>query len=186
MTDSFFEDAIFDKTTIQDVILKDVEFDNCTFLNCDLSNQDFSDAQFTDCEFTDCNLSLIRLAKTALRNCKMLGLRFDDCNAFGLAFTFENCILNYSSFFKTSIRNTLFRNSQLVEVDLSESNLTGSVFDNCNLSGAVFEHTVLDKADLATSYHYSINPETNRIKKAKFSYPGVLGLLNQYDIEIIE
>lgn len=191
MQQSLFEDVSFDKTGIQDVILKNVEFDQCRFLNCDLSSQDLSGAQFTDCEFTDCNLCLVNLRKTALRNvkfknCKMLGLRFDECNGFGLAFTFENCILNYSSFFKSKIKNTVFSNTQLVEVDFTESDFTGSVFDNCNLSNAVFYYTVLEKADFSTSYNYSIHPETNRVKKAKFSFPGVLGLLKQYDIEIIE
>ena len=34
------------------------------------------------------------------------------------------------------------------------------------------------------TYIHSIDPETNRIKKAKFSISGVLGLLHKYDIEI--
>jgi hypothetical protein len=37
---------------------------------------------------------------------------------------------------------------------------------------------------LRTSYNYSINPEVNRIKKAKFSTTGIAGLLHKYDIEI--
>jgi hypothetical protein len=42
----------------------------------------------------------------------------------------------------------------------------------------------LEKADFRTSYNYSINPEVNRIKKAKFSTAGIAGLLCKYDIEI--
>jgi hypothetical protein len=37
---------------------------------------------------------------------------------------------------------------------------------------------------MRTSFNYSINPELNRIKKAKFSMPAVVGLLDKYDIEI--
>jgi uncharacterized protein YjbI with pentapeptide repeats len=58
------------------------------------------------------------------------------------------------------------------------------VFDNCDFRGAIFDHTNIEKADLRTSYNYSIDPEINRIKKAKFSILGVSGLLNKYDIEI--
>jgi hypothetical protein len=50
--------------------------------------------------------------------------------------------------------------------------------------GSSFENTNLEKADFGTAYNYSINPNLNRIKKAKFSLPAVTGLLDQYDIEI--
>ena len=42
----------------------------------------------------------------------------------------------------------------------------------------------LEKADFRTAFNYSIDPENNRMKKAKFSPPEVVGLLNKYDIEI--
>jgi len=65
-----------------------------------------------------------------------------------------------------------------------EADLTNSVFTNCDLAGTVFENTILVKADFRTSYNYSINPETNKIKKAKFSILGVAGLLDRYDIVV--
>jgi len=49
----------------------------------------------------------------------------------------------------------------------------------------VFENTILEKVDFSTSFNYSIDPEMNKIKKAKFSLPEVIGLLNKYDIEIV-
>jgi uncharacterized protein YjbI with pentapeptide repeats len=114
----------------------------------------------------------------------MLGLRFDTCNGFGLSFSFDGCQLNHSSFYKTKIKKTIFKNSHLQESDFSEADLTGAVFDDCNLTQAVFFHTILEKADFRTSYNYSIDPEINRIKKAKFSIWGIPGLLDKYDIEI--
>jgi len=71
-----------------------------------------------------------------------------------------------------------------VEVDFTECDLTEAVIDGCNLSGARFEHTILEKADLRTSIAYSIHPEANRIKRAKFSASGLTGLLDRYDIDI--
>jgi uncharacterized protein YjbI with pentapeptide repeats len=82
------------------------------------------------------------------------------------------------------IKTTIFKNCQLLETDLTESDLTGSTFDNCDLSGATFDNTNLEKVDFRTSFNFTIDPEINRIKKAKFSLPGVLGLLNKYDIVI--
>ena len=69
-------------------------------------------------------------------------------------------------------------------MDFTEADLTSSLFDNCELAGARFERTILEKADLRTSRNYSIDPELNKIKKARFSYPGVLGLLSKYEIDI--
>ena len=70
------------------------------------------------------------------------------------------------------------------EVDLVDCDLTNATFLNCDLAGTVFENTILENADLRTSFNYSIDPDQNRIKKAKFSLAGIPGLLNKYDIEI--
>jgi len=62
--------------------------------------------------------------------------------------------------------------------------LSSGVFDNCDLSMAVFENTNLEKADFTTSYNYDIDPEKNRMKKAKFSQNGLHGLLLKYDLVV--
>jgi uncharacterized protein YjbI with pentapeptide repeats len=72
----------------------------------------------------------------------------------------------------------------LQEIDFSEADLTSALFDNCNLQHATFDSTILEKADLRTSFNFSIDPELNRIKKAKFSLSGITGLLDKYEIEI--
>jgi len=82
------------------------------------------------------------------------------------------------------MKKTVFKNSQLHEADFSECDLTGSIFDNCDLAGATFDNTIIEKVDFRTSYNYSIDPERNKIKKARFSLLGVSGLLDKYDIEI--
>ena len=82
------------------------------------------------------------------------------------------------------MKKTIFTSCKLEEVDFTEADLSSSVFDNCDLSKTIFENTILQKVDFRTAYNYSINPEKNNIKKAKFSLPEVMGLLNNYDIEI--
>jgi uncharacterized protein YjbI with pentapeptide repeats len=72
----------------------------------------------------------------------------------------------------------------LKQVDFSEVELTESIFNSCDLMGAIFEKTNLVKVDLRKALHYSIDPENNKLKKAKFSYPGVIGLLEKYEIII--
>lgn len=82
------------------------------------------------------------------------------------------------------LKQTVFKNSQLYEVDFTECDLSSASFDNCDLAGAIFKDTILEKADFRTAFNYSIDPELNRIKKAKFSRSGIAGLLDKYDIEI--
>jgi len=58
------------------------------------------------------------------------------------------------------------------------------VFDNCDLTRAIFIQTNLEKADFRSSFNYSIDPEMNRMKKARFSLAGVVGLLDKYDVDV--
>jgi uncharacterized protein YjbI with pentapeptide repeats len=82
------------------------------------------------------------------------------------------------------MKKTQFIECSLKEVDFSEVELAESIFNKCDLMGAIFENTNLVKADLRTALHYSINPEQNKLKKARFSYPGIIGLLEKYDIQV--
>ena len=132
---------------------------------------------------------MAKLEKTAVKDiqfkeCKLLGVHFETCDEFLFAVGFENCLLNLSSFYKRKLKKTKFINCSLHEADFAEADLGSSVFDNCDLANAIFQHTNLEKADFRTSYNYSIDPELNKIKKAKFSIPSVTGLLDKYDIEI--
>jgi uncharacterized protein YjbI with pentapeptide repeats len=186
---TYTQGKTFDTINFQEQPLEKGEYENCVFQQCDFSNTNLSEIRFMDCEFIVCNLSLVKLTKTAFQDvkfkeCKMLGLHFEDCNQFSISFLFEACQLNHSSFYQIKIKKTLFKNSQLQEVDFTECDLMSAVFENCDLTRATFDNTNLEKADFRTSHHYSINPEINRIKKAKFSLPSILGLLDKYDIVI--
>lgn len=184
----YIKETSFDKADFSGNVIK-AEYDRCSFTNCDMSNADMSQSLFLECHFTGCNLSLAQLKKTGFReahftDCKMLGLQLGDCDTFNLSFQFENCILNHSSFYKLKIKKTVFRNTKLEEVDFTETDLSGAVFDNCDLLQVNFDHANLEKADLRSAYNYTIDPQSNRIKKAKFSLAGIAGLLQQYDIDI--
>jgi len=185
----YIQDKNFDKKDIPSKDLTIANYENCIFTNCDLSKADLSQRVFLDCQFDTCNLSTANLTKTAFKNvkfkdCKLLGLHFENCDDFLFEVDFENCFLNLSSFYRLKLKKTSFKNSNLSEVDFTEADLSSSLFDNCDMAGAKFERTILETADLRTSYNYSIDPDLNKIKKAKFSIHGVTGLLDKYDIEI--
>ncbi len=198
MEQAFIEEETFNKIDFTKNPLSKGEYEYCIFLNCNLSSVDLSEFKFLGCEFSGCNISLAKLTQTALKdikfqNCKMLGLNFGECNEFGFAVSFDTCILDRSSFCadpespmkrRVKFRQTVFKNSQLYEVDFTECDLSCSVFDKCDLTRTIFEYTILEKADFRTAINYSIDPELNRINKAKFSRSGIAGLLDKYDIEI--
>lgn len=165
------------------------EYEACTFLNGSCNKADLSHNEFNDCVFERCDLSMANLSKTAFRNvvfrdCKLMGLHVEQCNPFNLAFRFERCILDHSSFFQVKLKDTLFNGCQLREVDFTEADLSHAVLDQCDLSGAHFERTILEQADLRGAYNYAIDPSANRLKKARFAVPGVLALLAPLGITI--
>jgi uncharacterized protein YjbI with pentapeptide repeats len=83
-----------------------------------------------------------------------------------------------------NLKKMQWTNSALHELDFSEADLSSAIFEGCDLQRSIFAGTNLEKSDLRTSYNYSIDPEQNRLKKAKFSLPGVIGLLDKHDIQI--
>ncbi|TRX56203.1 pentapeptide repeat-containing protein [Fulvivirga sp. M361] len=165
------------------------EYEDCIFTKCTLSNADLFGVNFVDCEFIQCNISTANISNTGFRQvlfkeCKLLGLRFEHCSDFLFSVNFEDCQLDLSSFYKRSMKNAYFKNCSLKEVDFSEANLTNARFLNCDLTGTSFDRTQLGKADFRTSYNFTLDPETNVIKGARFSREGIIGLLSKYNIHI--
>lgn len=165
------------------------EYENCIFENCNFSETSLSGSIFLECTFEGCNLSLAKLGNTAFRDvqfrdCKMLGLRFDQCNPFLFQITADNCNCNNASFYGTKLAKTTFRNTTFHEADFSGCDLTSAIFDRCDFLNATFDNTTLEKADLRTALNISLDPENNRIRKAKFSLVSLPGLLGKYDLEI--
>ena len=82
------------------------------------------------------------------------------------------------------MKKTSFIDCSLKDVNFEQADLTLATFINCDMDRAVFIHTNLEKADFSTASNYSFDPEQNKIKGAKFSQHGALGLLTKYGIEI--
>ena len=164
-------------------------YESCSFESCDFSDGVFSFCKFIDCVFTNCNLSMLKLTDCLLNdirfnNCKLLGINFNDCNDLLFTVKFDGCQLDYSSFTKKKMMKTTFNDSSVRHVDFSECDLTKSSFSNTDLMNSVFNRTILKEADFLTASNYIIDPESNNIRKAKFSLIGIAGLLNKYDISI--
>ncbi len=186
---NLIEDKTFTKITAEAVVGSKLTYENCQFINCDFSSADFYGITFIDCIFETCNLALIKLGSCGLqncrfKNCKLIGADFSKANDFLFELNFENCLLDNAIFYKKKNKGTTFTDCSLMETDFTEADLTDVKFINCNLNRAFFERTILKNADLRSSYNYTIDPEQNMIKKARFSVHGLPGLLAKYDIRI--
>ena len=165
------------------------EFEECIFKNCDFSNGNLTNSTFMDCDFIDCNLSMTDLMGSSLKtvafkNCKLLGIHFHKCIDFLFNVSFQDCLLDYSSFSDKKMLKTMFNSCSVKEVSFSGANLSNSVFNNCNLDNSIFNNTQLAAVDFTSAYNYKIDPDLNPMKKAKFSAQGTAGLLDKYDIKI--
>lgn len=189
MAAGYFEDVRFEGT---DFALKPLSvgvYEGCTFTNCNFADTNLSVFQFIDCIFRVCNLSMVKVGNTSFNGvefeeCKILGVNFEASNQSLFKLSFSKSVLNYSSFFQCNLKRAKFPDCVFHETDFTEADLTEAAFINCDLLNAKFERTILEKADFRSAINYSINPELNKIKKAKFSFPAVAGLLDKYDITI--
>ena len=114
----------------------------------------------------------------------MVGFPFFECNSFLLELTFNNCNLSLASFYLLNLKQTTFNNCNLQSADFTQTNLTEATFHSSDLSKAIFEQSNLEKTDFTMATNYTIHPEKNRIKGAKFSKDRLYGLLSMYNISI--
>jgi uncharacterized protein YjbI with pentapeptide repeats len=183
------ENKTFDKVNFSQNELKNRSFEKCIFTNCDFSNSSLAHNIFIDCKFIGCNMAMTKLHRAqvkdvSFKDCKLIGVNFNESNDFLFCVSFENCIMDYVSFFGKKIIKTLFSCCSLKESNFSNADLTSSIFKECNLERAIFNDTQLKNTDFTTAYNFSIDPEVNFIKKAKFSKNSLEGLLTKYDITI--
>lgn len=189
MSANYIIEKKYSNTTFQDkdIIYKD--FEKCSFVNCNFTKADFQGVAFTDCTFLNCNFAYARINYVAFRDalftvCDFTNVNFAMVDPLLFSVEFKDCILDYAKFYKLKIKGTIFSNCSLTAVDFMNTDLTEAVFDNCNLHQSVFIDAIANKADFTTSYNFIIDPERNKLKKARFSLDGLKGLLEKYDIVI--
>lgn len=167
---------------------RDQVFTSCVFENCIFIEADFSSAQFSDCRFKRCNLHLVRLdgcrlQEVTFEGSKVVGAELYRCAGRFFSPRFEGCMLMGCNFSEAKMKNGFFRGCKIHDCSFSSSQLVGADFREADLAGTTFHHTDLSKADFRGAMNYSIDPQANTVKKARFSVPEVLSLLDFLAIE---
>lgn len=163
------------------------EYENCIFIDCNFTSCLFMASTFIDCNFIKCNFNGAKINHTSLRTvhfnkCKISDVNFAMIDKFIFEIHFKDCILDFSKFYALKMKGFTFTNTSLVAVDFMAADLSEVVFENCDLYRSEFGKANASKTNFKTSFNYTINPESTKIKKAIFSLEGVKGLLYKYDI----
>lgn len=164
-------------------------FEQCTFRKLSLSDEVFFNSNFINCRFEGCDLSRVELKNTQLQDvlfthCKLMYVDFGVCNAFSFHADFQHCQLDNAVFLNRRLKKAQFIECSLKEAHILKCDLAGAKFKECNLELTRFEDNNLMQADFSTSYNLELNPDTNKIKKAKFSLHNLPGLLTKHDLVI--
>ena len=187
MNTEYFLDVEYNNLNYDEKEVNLKEFECCTFNNCDFSKCIFIGVTFIDCTFNNCIFSGAKINHVALRtvyfnNCKIIDVNFAMCNKLIFEIHFKECVLDFSKFYTLKIKGTTFVDCSIIAVDFMSADLTEVVFDNCDLYRSEFGKANANKANFKTSYNYTIDPKTTKIKKAVFSLDGLKGLLYKHDI----
>ncbi|MCB0821036.1 MAG: pentapeptide repeat-containing protein, partial [Bacteroidetes bacterium] len=120
------------------------------------------------------------------KSCKLLGIRFDQCNPIGLQMYYTDCVLDHSSFYKIKMHRSRFVSCRLQGVDFSECDFNESSFTGCEFGDNTFDKSSFQKCDFRGTRGLIINPAANNLKGAVFNQDALAGLLAGFQIEIDE
>ena len=177
----------------QDCRLADVAYAECVFEQCQFVDAVLDNLRLVDCVFTNCTVRNVEfrgcaVANVVFRDCDVVGLDWSEVRKYGvgrpLLAEMRGCTLKYNTFVRVKLPRADFSASRIFDCFFQECELREAVFAEADLRNTVFQGCDLRKADFREARSYAINIEDNRIAKAKFSLPEVVGLLGSLDIVI--
>ncbi|WP_315066564.1 pentapeptide repeat-containing protein [uncultured Clostridium sp.] len=188
-----FENEKIKDLKLRNEVISDKEYIDCEFYNCNFIDVDFNNCLFKDCKFHNCTMNGIRFKFSVMKNAILDGSDFISINWNTLKgdsigaepintvrecfFKYNNFILmklNKVKFSSSKFQESLFENCDLIEADFKDTRFESTQFIQCNM----------EKADFRGAHGYVIDIQSNKLKKAKFSFPEVINLLNSIDIVI--
>lgn len=169
-------------------IVSDIEFEDCKFSECSFIDCEFIRCSFINCHFNDCVFSAIKPT-----NCRLTELFFTKCKVIGFDWTrslrvqdlsFTSCQLNYSNFRMLKLPRLKVIDCEVKEADFFGSDLSEADFSGTDLERTIFSKTNLTKVNFSRCKNYFIDVRSNTVKKAKFSLPEAISLLDSFNIII--
>lgn len=172
-----------------------VVFENCIFQQCNFSDSRFYKCKFVECVFTASNLSNIKVDcskffDTHFKESKLVGVDWTKADwprfNFTAPISFNECIINDSSFFGLMLNELALEHCKAQDVDFRSGNFTKAKFSYTDFTNSLFMKTNLREADFSEAENYDIDIFNNDIKAARFSRHEAIRLLNGLDIELVD
>ncbi len=190
--DSYIDET-FSQLLLEKLEVEKIEFHNCKFKGCKFIEVIFKNVQFIDCDFETSDLSLskfpgCKFSEVSFKQSKLVGINWTELHwplvKLNSPLYFYESNLSHSSFFGLMLADLIIENSKACDVDFREANLTHASFVGTDLQNSLFMHTNLKHADFTDAINYNIDTKFNTLTKASFSFPDVVALLNDLDINI--
>ncbi|HNX59047.1 MAG TPA: pentapeptide repeat-containing protein, partial [Spirochaetota bacterium] len=89
----------------------------------------------------------------------------------------DDCVINSCDFCGMKLKKTPFTKCEIIATDFVGTDLTGVDFSRTIFRDAGFDKTNLSGANFTDARGYAINPVANNVRKAKFSLPDAVTLL---------
>ena len=189
-----FYEQNFSSLNYPSTIIENKLFEGCRFINVNFSESQFIRCKFVDCEFNNCNLSTVQFNASSFNDItffesKVMGVNWTMLNwryvRLSSPFQFYNSIISHSSFYNLELQELVIEACIAHDVDFRGADLRRANLKLTDFEKSQFVHTKLYAADFTEAYNYSIDPTQNDIRKAKFSLPDAIHLLDGFDIQII-
>ncbi|MBN1189900.1 MAG: pentapeptide repeat-containing protein [Dehalococcoidales bacterium] len=183
--DSYYREK-FSGVSLAQEKLESIRFEECEFEGCSLVECRMVKCRFLNCRFKGCILSAVNPLGSRFSEDK-----FEDSKVIGCDWTraqhveeldFRDCQVSYSNFKLLKLEGLKLVNCEAKEVDFIETGLSRGVFKNTDFENSRFFKTDLSLADFRGAKNYNIDVRNNTLKKARFSLPEALSLLNGLDI----
>ncbi len=163
-------------------------FDHCQFLDCALVDVVFINCIFCDCTFRNVDISGLRMQNMSLQDCACIGIDWSEVRRTGKLFPLfkeiRGSTLKFNNFFKMKMPKLSITTTSLLDCAFMECDLSGSAFLHVDFQDSTFQDCDLSKTDFREARNYRINTTSNRVAKARFSLPEVVGLLHNLNVII--
>jgi len=115
---------------------------------------------------------------------QIVGINFYNCDQLLFDCCFYKTRLQNCNFSDLKMKKARFIGCTIDECDFENAFLVESKFDDSIFRGTLFHNCNLERASFFEAKGYEIDPRVNNIKKAVFSVPDVLSLIECFGVEI--
>jgi len=181
-----YERETFSGLTLGEETVKGVTFEECIFENCSFISTKLEACRFITTTFRGCILSAVlptnsRFDEVTFKNCKAIGIDWTRTSEVR-KLRFAESQVNYSNFRFLKIPGLKMERCEVKDADFIEAKIKGASFAKSDLEKTRFFKTDLTEADFRGAENYSIDPAGNTLKKARFSLPEAIALLESLEI----